>query len=74
MSIDTNEVKSLFASKTFWTNVIAMVIGGFAITGHALPPEIASPEAQAETLTVITGLVNVVLRLITSQPVSITGR
>lgn len=54
-------MKSLFASKTFWFNVLSAVV---TIAG-IIP---ANP--------VTTGIIavgNVVLRLVTNQPVSVTG-
>ena len=57
------ETKSIFTSKTFWTNVIAlvaMVIQG--ITGKDVFPL----EYQASALSVV----NVLLRMVTKQPVT----
>ena len=65
-------MKSLFVSKTFWANAVAMVAMIVSMSGHGLPPEIASSEAQAQVVGVIMAIVNIVLRTITSEPVSIT--
>lgn len=60
-------MKSIFASKTFWTNVIAIgAIIAQGMTGTELP---ITAEQQAALL----GLVNIVLRLISKDAVSITG-
>lgn len=58
-----NNSKSIFTSKTFWTNVIAvvaMVLQG--LTGK----EIIPVEYQATLLAVI----NIILRTVTKQPVN----
>ena len=55
------DVKSIFASKTFWFNVLT---AGAGVLGY-LPQ-------NKYTLPVI-GVVNVLLRYVTNQPVSITG-
>ena len=58
------ESKSILLSKTLWINLIAiaaLVIQHF--TGYALPPEY-----QVQALAAI----NIVLRLVTKQPVSLT--
>jgi len=56
------ESKSIFVSKTFWVNIIAlvaMVVQG--LTGN----EVINIEVQAAILSAI----NIVLRFITKQPV-----
>jgi len=56
-------MKSMFCSKTFWTNVlaiIAMVAQG--ITGKEILP--------LELQTAILGLINIALRSITKEPVT----
>lgn len=62
---DTNTVDSTvwYASKTLWANaiaIVAMIVQG--ITGHVL----ISLELQATIL----GVVNMILRLVTKQPIS----
>lgn len=61
-----NAVKSIFKSKTFWFNVltIAAAIGGGQF-GIKIDPKVAVP--------LVAGA-NVGLRMLTSQPVSLTGR
>ena len=62
-------MKSIFASKTFWVNSITAVISlGTYFVDSAIFAE--NPELIAIAGTVIGGL-NVVLRLITKEPVSI---
>ena len=73
MSLNTDEVKSIFASKTFWVNAIACIAAILSMTGHGLPAEIATPEAQAETIAGLMPIINIVLRAITSTPVTVLG-
>ncbi len=55
--------KSIFKSKTFWFNMLSTV---GIITGIVpLPPGVAETTV---------GIVNVLLRLVTKDPVSITGK
>ena len=62
-------MKSLFASKTFWVNsLLAVVSIGTYIADSALLAD--SPEAIAFIGTGI-GLVNVILRLMTNEPVAV---
>jgi len=54
-------VKSIFASKTFWLNVLGIA----ATYGNFLPQKYAIP---------VIGVVNIVNRFLTSQPVNILGQ
>lgn len=56
------DVKSIFASKTFWANVLT---AGAGVLGY-LP-------SNKYTIPII-GVVNVLLRYVTDQPVSLTGK
>jgi hypothetical protein len=62
-----NDTKSLFKSKTFWFNVLSTLgtLLGVAAGVVAAP---AQPYVMAAN-----GIVNVGLRLVTNQPVSVTG-
>jgi len=64
---DTTEAKSLWTSKTFWVNLLVLVAGvtGY-VGGHELIQEY--PSVVAITGAVVGGI-NIVLRLITTQPV-----
>jgi hypothetical protein len=62
MTISTMEGKKFWESKTFWTNLVAGVAIGIQMKWGF----VISPEVQALALT---GL-NLVLRKITSQPVT----
>lgn len=59
--------KSIFVSKTFWVNALTAVGTLAANYGGLLPPP-ALPYVVAAT-----GIVNIALRLITKQPVTLTG-
>ena len=57
-------MKSIWSSKTFWFNVITILLGFAEVVAktYPIPPEV---------LALIIGLGNLVLRMITSQPVTI---
>lgn len=55
--------KSLLESKTFWVNILALAaMVAQSVTGH----EVINAESQVALL----GIVNVILRLVTSKPVA----
>jgi hypothetical protein len=59
------ESKKFYQSKTFWFNVIAlvvMVLGAFGYKGEV-------PEEWAALVPAILAIVNLVLRFITKQPI-----
>lgn len=56
--------KSIFKSKTFWVNL--------ALAVAPLFPALA-PLLNEQVLLQVVGVVNVVLRLVTSQPVALKG-
>lgn len=55
--------KNIFKSKTFWFNVLS--VAGLVTGVVPLPPAVS--EATV-------GIVNVLLRLVTKEPVSVTGK
>lgn len=60
------KTKSIFISKTFWFNIIAMVVASTqAIMEQGL--------LDWEILALIVTVGNVILRFITKQPVTVTG-
>jgi hypothetical protein len=62
--------KPIWQSKTFWFNVIATGLDVLALTelGGILPKEAAA------YITVLQGIGNILLRRISSGPVTLTGR
>lgn len=64
-------MKSIFASKTFWANCVSLITTILVITGHGLPVALATPEAQATVIAGVSGVANIVLRLVTKEPVKV---
>ena len=62
------ETKSVFSSKTLWANVIVMLVT--AIT--AIQGDLAN-YVDPEVVVFLLGVLNVFLRFITTQPVTLTG-
>jgi hypothetical protein len=61
------ETTKWFASKTLWVNVVALV----ATLAGAFKLDLwLTPEAQATVVTTILALVNIVLRFVTTTPIS----
>ena len=56
--------KSVFASKTFWLNVLA-------VAASAAAPQVAAANPHVAVAAV--GIANLILRLFTSQPVTFGG-
>lgn len=59
--IDTMDIKSIFQSKTFWVNVLILVL----TVADVMPVKWAM---------YITPIANVLLRMLTNQPVTLTGK
>jgi hypothetical protein len=61
------ETTKWFASKTLWVNVVALV----ATLAGAFKLDLGlTPEVQATVVTTILALVNIVLRFVTTTPIS----
>ena len=59
-------MKSIFASKTFWANILMAAATVTAQgSGFPIPPQYAIP---------ISAVVNILLRFVTVEPVSVMGR
>ena len=57
--------KSIFASKTFWANLLGGLLQVIGLASGAIPPQYAPYLAAAQ------GILNIILRLLTNQPVHI---
>lgn len=67
MSEDVIETgKALIKSKTFWFNVLAALVGIASLFGFA---EFVPSENVAKTVAIVGALVNIGLRLKTTQPI-----
>lgn len=66
-SIRAPASKPIWQSKTFWLNVITISLAILSIT------EPAFIHVDAKTLMWITGILNILLRFLTHEPVSLTG-
>ncbi len=64
------EKKSIFASKTFYANILA---GGATLLGVFGFDLDLDAEAQASLVAGIMVVVNIIMRLVTKGPASITG-
>lgn len=62
--------KPIWASKTMITNGVALAASLLAATGKIDIP----PDLQAEFVVAIFAIVNIVLRFVTKDPVSLTGK
>ncbi len=60
--------KNYLKSKTLWANMLALVLIVAQLFG--IVPAVIDPEKQAGLLAIL----NLILRLITKQPISLTGK
>lgn len=69
MEVTTMASKSIFESKTFWVNALAFSIGfvNLLVAQPFIPPEVS------RFFPLVLGLLNVGLRWITGEPVSLSG-
>jgi hypothetical protein len=65
--IALSEAKSIFSSKTFWTNVLGPVFLYLA-TKYGLNLD---ADTQAQIVLIVMAVANIILRRLTSQPVTI---
>jgi hypothetical protein len=56
--------KSIFASKTFWFNALGSIAAGAALATDVVPPK------YAPAVVATGGIANILLRLLTSQPIA----
>jgi hypothetical protein len=65
----TMETKSIFQSKTFWINAITAVAGILTTIGGS---DLIQQNPQAAgVMAIVIGVANVLLRLVTKQPVKV---
>lgn len=64
-------MKSIFKSKTFWANALSLGALLATASGHPAAALIADPATQAQVIGVGTAVANLILRLVTSQPVRV---
>lgn len=60
-------MKSIFKSKTFWFNVLTAAGSIITLVGGVLPPK------DMQYIVALTSLVNIGLRMVTKDAVSLTG-
>lgn len=60
------ESKNFLLSKTLWVNVLAFIATMFGVE------ELASPEMQGDIVAAVMAVVNIVLRFMTKQPITLT--
>ena len=64
-------MKSIFVSKTFWANIVAIVATVAGMFGLDLGLD---AETQAQIVAGVMAVVNIALRFVTDEPVSLTGK
>lgn len=67
-------MKSIFRSKTFWANAVSILALVGTASGHPAAVLLSDPATQAQAVGVVTAIVNVALRLITKEPVTVLPR
>ena len=64
-------MKSIFASKTFWTNIISLACMVATSTGSPYAILLSDPQTQAMVIGGVTTVANIALRAVTDQPVKL---
>jgi hypothetical protein len=64
----TTAIKPIWQSKTFWLNVLMIGAAILAITDPTLIP------IDPKWLVWMTGVLNILVRFLTNEPVSLTGK
>ncbi|MDF0546235.1 hypothetical protein PX699_28155 [Sphingobium sp. H39-3-25] len=62
------ETKTLWQSRTFWVNAVAMIFSLLAAFKVALPEGLTQEEAVSMIMGVV-GALNIALRVLTSKPI-----
>jgi hypothetical protein len=63
------DAKSIITSKTFWFNALTVLVTVASVFGYSSDPALA--QRVIDIMVVITPIINIVLRLVTRQPVTI---
>ena len=63
------ETKPFWASRTLWVNFVAIVA---AVLGTFGLGDVLDPEFQATVVAAVMGIVNIILRFVTTKPVTLT--
>ncbi len=64
-------MKSIFASKTFWTNAISLAAMIATASGSPYALLLSDPQTQAMVIGGVTTVANIVLRAVTKEPVKV---
>jgi hypothetical protein len=64
-------MKSIFASKTFWLNVLSLVSMVATATGSPYALLLSDPQTQTMVIGGVTTVANIALRAVTSKPVKL---
>lgn len=64
--------KSIFKSKTFWTNALVIVFGALAALGVIQIDDAAqTADTLAGAIVGVIGAINIILRLVTTKPATL---
>lgn len=70
-----NQTKTIFKSKTFWLNLILGILAIIALIDPTILIAFGIPEASQmqvmQVVGIIAAVLNIILRLITGQPVTV---
>ena len=64
-------MKSIFASRIFWTNIVSMVCMVATATGSPYALLLSDPQTQTMVIGGVTTVANIALRAVTSKPVKL---
>ena len=66
-TLTTSNAKPIWQSKTLWFNLISALVAVLAL------PELATLNLDPKMVALIMGVLNIILRFWTKEPVSVTG-
>jgi hypothetical protein len=64
-------MKSIFASRTFWTNIISLACMVATATGSPYALLLSDPQTQTMVIGGVTTVANIALRAVTDKPVKL---